>query len=103
VIPLEIDKLVAEKVMGWEISSMTDGFVAVTEHEILTIGEHFTPSTKIEDAFLVVQKFDYHLLERDAGHYYCTVCNEKYIDGDGDTAPMAICLAALKAFGVEVE
>ncbi|MGG3798952.1 BC1872 family protein [Metabacillus fastidiosus] len=114
----KINKLVAEQIMGWKVKKAMDG---VTEYydngsfcegkwvEDLGLREKdnvdvFKPSERIQDAWLVVQKFQYHKVEMDAGHYYCTLANDgPFFDGDSETAPMAICLAALKTVGVEVD
>lgn len=98
-----IDKLIAEKVMGWKISDKYPfdghGWCIAFDEKI----KRFLPTEYIEDAWLVAHKFQYHKIEMDAGHYYCTLANNgPFFDGDGETAPMAICLAALKAVGVEV-
>lgn len=105
----EIDKLIAEKVMGWfpltDANRMNWWAPSVEELPIwLKLQKNFRPSTDIKDAWLVVEKFEYHKVENDAGWYYCTLANHntKFFDGDDDKAPIAICKAALKAVGVEV-
>jgi hypothetical protein len=59
-------------------------------------------STDIKDAWSVVEKFEYFNI-RYEGHWYCEVYKDgKYYFGDHDTAPMAICDAALRSVGVEI-
>jgi Phage ABA sandwich domain len=119
----EIDRLVAEKVMGWEY------------HEaVYTWGELFSPakyvkedgrevepfnlphfSTNIADALQVVEKlrdrYVYMNLTNNDDSYCCELMEQdlenssRYFTyyADAETAPLAICLAALKAVGVEVE
>ncbi|ONK21212.1 hypothetical protein BLX87_23065 [Bacillus sp. VT-16-64] len=114
---IEIDRLIAEKVMGWEFYE--DGESWTTEN-----GDHlffsacdaneWAPSSDISDAWLVVEKLKNKKT-------YLNICPEKerctvdtwYEDDNGyylpytsveaKTAPLAICLAALKSVGVEVE
>ena len=79
----------------------------------------FAPSTNIADAWMVVEKlgrwrgFDFmlvmpdpeqtfHLHTYEAGWYEATNDGpERRVVGDADTAPLAICLAALKAVSQE--
>jgi hypothetical protein len=82
----EIDRLVAEKVMGWELCDY--GFWE-TEVGPLDSETEFNPSTDISDAWLVLEKSGFHGEVGDIG-------------GDANSFPMAICLAALKAVGIEV-
>lgn len=104
----EIDTLVAEKVMGFEVTK--DG-------ERIEDGKRFgipSYSQKIEHAWQVVEKL------RKEGTYL-VVCSEKdkyavnvwiddseeryipYTSVESEIAELAICLAALKVEGVEVE
>lgn len=112
----EIDRLIAEKVMGWETQVFKNiGVVAVyTGNDELIIPGLFCPSEDIQDAFAVIEN-----LKKEGT--YLVVCPEKekyavnvwvddgedrcipYTSIEADTAQMAICLAALKAVGVEVE
>ncbi|GEM_PF-1657168 len=105
----KIDSLVAEKVMGFEVTR--DG-------EIRQDGKRFgIPSycRKIEHAWRVVEKLnekftvDIRDTLNDGAECYLYEFQEEtetlfpYTAADGETAPLAICLAALKAVGVEVE
>lgn len=96
----EINRLIAEKVMGWKVVNK--------EYSVINKGkfpEEFKPSEYIEDAWEVLEKFDYYSLEKDAGHYYCTlhITNGKFFTGDGETAPLAICKASLQSVGIDME
>jgi hypothetical protein len=127
----ELDALVAEKVMGWRLEER--GYVAtfwVDENgkvkraaEPCSIDfcscEVFSPSTDISDAWKVVEKLG--IIPNSFYIGYKTDKNGKKIyraffqkenpittliytyEADAETAPLAICLAALKAVGVEVE
>lgn len=62
-------------------------------------------STSIADAWLIVEKFkllrDYLLYEHEEGWIIQDHSERKYCEGD--TAPHAICLAALKAHGYDAK
>lgn len=105
----EIDKLIAEKVMGWEVQCFPNlgTCEAITDDEILMIGEDFAPSTQIEDAWRVVDAwfssygtFELNSYENTVKCWVCQFGNHGYVTAD--SAPLAISLAALKAVGVEV-
>jgi hypothetical protein len=100
--PRDLDALIAKKVMGWEFLEGSVQSFALSPY-----------STDIGNAWLVVEK-----LRADAG-YYVTITapstgnggkdwavrfgNEDVMFvGEANNAPMAICLAALKAVGAEV-
>jgi hypothetical protein len=106
----EIDRLVAEKVMGFEIYSVAKGLY---ENKGKVIS--FEPSINIADAWQVVEKLRerrifslYDAWDEDDNKIFCA--NFQYNDtyhvvdykGYAETAPLAICLAALKVVGVEV-
>lgn len=95
----ELDLLVAEKVMGYQL------FDSELANEGLSNSLHVADipkySTDIAAALGVVEKM------KDAG-FSCGVFREKWVclignvsGPDCNTAPHAICLAALKAVGVE--
>lgn len=110
----ELDVFVAENVMGLNASSITnDGYsVVVYNGKLLP-----SYSTDIAAAWEVVEKMrsDYLALRlnRDIGNQNqddCEWCatfegngKETPVDSWSSTAPHAICLAALKACGVQVE
>jgi hypothetical protein len=90
-----IDRLVAEKVMGWTIKPRHNGFTSPATH--LSWG----PSEGIEDAWVVVER----MIALGKMFSQCTHGhdNEEWSVSFGtanalaDTAPLAICRAALKA------
>lgn len=113
----EIDALVAEKVMGfgrsttppdwpqqWRMPSKNPS--AEHRKEYPYWYKSFEPSTKIADAWEVVEKMapdddEFRLTRHRRGRWLCTF---KFFDGlseGAETAPMAICLAALAVFGVD--
>ncbi|MBO0961477.1 hypothetical protein J1P26_17360 [Neobacillus sp. MM2021_6] len=132
----EIDKLIAEKIFGWQWFTRTNansywlgapeeinlepdkytGKVILLSDEERTwkesewfmddIPQYFS---KIEDAWLVVEKLSKNsdfILSKDCddSFFICEfhfTLNEVYIE-TAETAPLAICKAALKAVGVEV-
>ncbi len=106
--PYEIDKLVAEKVMGFEVTKDRE---IRQDRKIFRIPPY---SRNIEFAWKVVEKL------REEGTYL-VVCPEKdkyavnvwiddseeryipYTSVESEIAELAICLAALKVEGVEVD
>lgn len=105
----EIDRLIAEKVMGFtpiEDSGCVIGFE--TEGETLFFSDDcwsdWSPSADIGDAWQVAEKFKERNILSSAGSYYCTLKGDdgRFYAGEDEAAPMAICLAALKSVGVEV-
>jgi hypothetical protein len=108
----ELDALIADKVMGWEKCNESylyfDGVIFRTL-ELTSYGK-FEPSTDIADAWLVVEKLrdknlEIHLESQYNSFgervYFCEFSNI-LVAKEAETAPLAICLAALKACGVEV-
>ncbi|WP_049680939.1 BC1872 family protein [Peribacillus loiseleuriae] len=105
----EIDRLIAEKVMGWT----SDGYLY---HDMITgdmcsINE-FRPSEDLEDAWLIVEKisygnteliFDLELRYKGFWAYFTDGKSDDYSSEQEKTAPLAICVAALKATGVNIE
>jgi hypothetical protein len=103
----ELDALIAEKVMGTNVFDFK-GLPSYWDANIRRDIPHY--STNIADAWLVVEKlvkqcYQFGLANESDGKYFCSL----FFDGAGtfeesaETAPLAICLAALKACGVEVE
>lgn len=114
----EIDRLIAEKVMGWEVKEIPskkflDAYVLYKRPNQSNINDHqWNPSTYIQDAWQIVEKFDFASVDRITGYgeFYNVTLSVAEEDGTyseveakADTAPMAICLAALKAVGIEVK
>lgn len=119
----EIDALVAEKVMGWMPFPLADGEV-MEGYYYNGITTWPTPapnySTNIADAWQVVEmlsdeyEYDHVTISSSNKVWYCDIVKNLPANEDGEldsdvwdhtasTAPMAICLAALKAMGVEIE
>ena len=90
-----IDVFVAEKVMGWSKHSV----VWYIDDKPFRISD-FSPSTQIADAWLVVEKlkerFDIEISCNVQG-WTMYVYNDTYSGIYAPAAPLAICLAALKA------
>lgn len=115
----KIDSLVAEKVMGWRLDETNFIDYWVGEHDgrggDWAIAHMWKPTTNIQDAWEVVKKLnekftvDIRDTLNDGAECYLYEFHEEteslflYTAADGETAPLAICLAALKAVGVEVE
>ncbi|WP_144641305.1 BC1872 family protein [Bacillus cereus] len=108
-----IDELVAEKVMGWIKPPETSILKAMwVETPVGTVHRELPKfSTNIQDAWLVAEKFDFYTIERVSGYgdgFYKVNLSVALINGtyseveeQAKTAPMAICIAALKAVGEE--
>lgn len=114
----ELDTLIAEKVMGI-LSKDFEGLWKMPKRDCLGAGYHY--STDIADAWQVVEKIDFFLERRttddglrERGAIWKTQSGEwcalySYVDQlkgrklvhiNGESAPHAICLAALKALGI---
>lgn len=97
---IDIDELVAQDILGWSWST-EDGAVMSPDRNWYA-GIDFKPSTDISDAWKVVEKMSLF-----SGEYYLydnsvwTFPDDIYVNAS--TVEMAICLAALKAKGIEVE
>ncbi len=107
----KLDALVAKRVMGWPYSLTSDGcLVGIAPTRI------WSPSTSIADAWVVLEK----LVADGWSYQITTLCGEHcesgyplvwFMRGDDEDGqceheaevPASICLAALKAVGVEVE
>jgi hypothetical protein len=100
---IELDRLVAEHVMGWEYK--WDGWI--TNYNIWI--SDFSPSTDMSDAWLVVEKIKgedhfVNLYNTITKEWYCKVeTTDKKKFAYAETAPLAIVKASLKAKGVEIE
>lgn len=116
----ELDKLVAEKVMGWNTSMrQCDGWNYHDDSYPNSDSRIFAPSTDIAHAWDVLEEMRHR-------HVYLDVIqtnngfmvgdgSENYADDEGftegkliniglaETAPHAICIASIRACGVEVE
>ena len=100
----ELDALIAEKVMG-ELGKLRQ-----SEHNLMLPHDVLLPyySTQIADAWLVVEKFENPKRALMLGRHTLSGKRRWVVDifhgdkrcphrGIADTAPLAICLAALKA------
>ena len=111
----EIDRLVAEKVMGWtHLPNQAEFWYPPGVHPLSNIYGHTVPSysTSISDAWLVVERM------REMGYnFHASVSAEgskvaaTFLASNDplpvsrwtlDSMPMSICLAALRSLGVEV-
>ena len=89
----ELDALIAEKVMGWSKEQVETWPVSVPHY-----------SSRIQDAWLVVAKFPQVAIYGPHDLWLVRFSDREGVSindiddpGRGDTAPLAICLAALKA------
>ena len=105
----ELDALVAEKVMGWKSYDRKDGVrewckpgekISIVG-TVVCLDRDWDPSTSISDAWLVVEKLDWDItLEYVVMHGWRAVIKRPDLFegfGQADTAPEAICRAALEA------
>ncbi|GAQ18012.1 hypothetical protein OPHB3_1951 [Oceanobacillus picturae] len=110
----QIDQLVAEKVMGWRLKNMSAGNYWVGEHDGLegdwTLKQLWKPSERIDHAWEVVEKLHMTVTPQcgapEEMNCHAEVDNQpfgNYYEAFAKTAPLAICLAALKTVGVEVK
>ena len=109
----EIDRLVAEKVMGWEVPYEYDD-IGIMAYTIEKGAFAFSPTNKIADAWQVIEKLqkdDWHIELYNENEKWCfdlTKYNEfmfvdRFYRTSAEDASLAICLAALKACGIDVE
>ncbi len=106
----DVNREVAEKVMGWTEECPTDPRRLYwkgsqgpleTHPAAAMIGRYFDPLHKIEHAWMVVEKFDgcLHLRQHNKnGKWEAFFCDAgPGHEAEGDTAQEAICKAALAA------
>lgn len=107
----EMDRLVAEKVMGWKVSHLGRGRCETVNNSGVTYIRYWVPSSEISSAWEVVEH-----MNRKTGGFMVEDWGDKFFAGFGpadpagvrrkvataDTAPLAICRAALIAVGAEV-
>lgn len=120
----KIDRLVAEKVMGWRLKSFPgegggfsawlndDGKIIKYENNCTLHAQPYDfwkPTTNIADAWQVVKEFyekgDKVTVTNTLGGNWCCYISTGLgqFSAIAETAPLAICLAALKACDIEVE
>lgn len=120
-----INEAIATQVMKWEVVEtpsifMVDDETVWKREDGCEIGaSKFQPSINIKDAQKVAEKLGMALIPQtseEGFHWYACCVEEVSNTGDeikviplndsgvsAETAPMAICLAALYSFGIEVE
>lgn len=127
----DIDALVAMRVMGWryeEVPAGGNGIFAkwydADGHEMwnnmVTVthiwGDRWQPSSNIAQAFQALEQFRppkylYRVCSSVDGRWWCEIALLETKEGattfdscreSADTAPMCICLAALRVHGIEV-
>jgi len=110
---LELDALVAEKVMEWHKPTEEEWKAAFTvipltlwQYQQLTL-EHY--STDIAAAWKVVEHFDFtdvHVIWQDTTcQWSCRIGKDEFRSPDAssdESAAHAICLAALEAVGISI-
>ena len=112
----ELDALIAEKVMGWIVNRLSEQtmppvlrgpgtFSAVDLHPYST--DIAAAWEVMEKLIKIAKKIDKMSLPSiyclSAKHYRVSIdLEDRYIEGSANTVPHAICLAALKAVGVEI-
>ena len=95
----QLDALIAERVMGKKVDQSSG--VDICFEDGPPIPRY---STNIADAWLVVEKFEIVEVEKLYHAYIAAVHVENRVYSvQANTAPLAICLAAFKAVGVEVD
>lgn len=104
--PRQIDALIAKHIMGLEVTDNTYAAPIAVDYGVGEggfDGPLLKYSTDIKAAWEVVEKFDYYIIQADCGRYRVNLTPEyEWYDARAQSVPMAICLAALKAKGVEV-
>lgn len=102
----ELDKLVAEKVMGWKPRKPTHGPCCTCQDcgwEKDGCLCYFSPSTDISDAMRVLKRFDNAVMTLGMGTWAVGMRRgaDTFSHVEDDSLPRAICLAALKVVGAE--
>ena len=102
----EIDHLVAEKVMGYRFDSNKRTLYKNIGHGWENPVFDFRPSEDISNAWKVVEKLEFDVKVTKCKSFVGYQCHvfipDKVQMCFAKTAPMAICLAALKSVGVDV-
>ncbi len=112
----DIDREVAEKVMGWRFQPHLGAGTYNVAHDQIRWANDWSPSTRIDHAWEVVEKLrhrapghdQYTLMwgfeltwHNEDGCWYASFLDEggEGREAGGETAPLAICKAALAAVG----
>lgn len=107
----EINHLVAVKVMNWVQGKYAKEWYYKKNngqiHGVVKLVKDWNPSTDIADALQVVEKWNLYKIYKVNNKYICWIYDESnneeiFYEAEAPTLPLAICLAALKAVGVEV-
>lgn len=101
----ELDRLVAEKVMGWiGYSFFREGSIEQEWKTATGYRKDFYPSSDMVAAWEVVLSGRFYSVTLDAGTRYSTIeasirkdVADEPVMADAPTAPLALCRAALKA------
>lgn len=103
----ELDKLIAEKVMGWNFSDAAQAWYPPNLHPLSNVLGHAIPSysTDIVAAWKVVERLikDGHACDVLYDHGWSCHSDLRGRREYGETAPHAICLAALAIVDQEGE
>lgn len=100
----ELDALVAEQVMGMVLPDtlwLRPSEISTEEAALIILPAY---STSIAAAWPILEKADWWRLcgSLADGPFFCTIAlGHKEGEENADTAPLAICLAALRAVGVQ--
>ena len=86
--PEEINRIIAEKVMGWP-----------NQHHTTLAVANFDPYHRIEHAIMALEKFlSWEVRRYSRNDYRCRINDDELIEGDmADTPQAAICLALVEA------
>lgn len=102
-----IDSLVAQLVMGWEYEEHRSGAGWKNEHGFYSHRVNcWNPSTRLEQAWTIVEKLNYDqkdLVWHVGEQQWCFVFGQDATNkwhAFADTAPLAICLAALQTVDI---
>jgi hypothetical protein len=105
----EIDRLVAEKVMGWTPDDAPPGHRPYWQHNGEGVQDEYDwqPTADIAQAFQVVERMaalEWHFSsDWYKGGWVAFSHEDDNWMAVGDSFPRVVCIAALKALGVEVE
>ncbi len=98
---IELTNQVAEKVLRWVNKELDNGFgypanFWVDENNVKKYPVNFfSPSSRLEDAWVIVEKFKDQLKLESWDGFLCEICTPFCVKAHATTAPEAICKAAL--------
>jgi hypothetical protein len=102
----DIDNLVCTEVMKWEFRDSLGSWVDKLNEDVYIVADNnFSPSTRISDAWVVVNQFkNINIIKRPYG--YCASVwiddNHSYEIELASSAQLAICFVTLKAAGMDI-